>query len=122
MSRPRVVVADFQRGAMDLEQKILGDLADVEALAVSSEEQLWGRIEDAAAGMVYHTLKGTSATIGRLQKWRPRLRRAGVVDDVRSTWPPPRGMPVANVRDYGNEEVAASAIGLLLALTRGIAF
>jgi len=33
-----------------------------------------------------------------------------------------RGIPVANIPDYGTEEVADSAIGLTLALTRGIVF
>ena len=33
-----------------------------------------------------------------------------------------RGVPVANIPDYGSEEVADTAIGMMLALTRGIAF
>ena len=122
MSRPRVAVADFQRGEMDVEQKILGDLADVEALAVSSEEQLWGRVEDAAAVMVYHTLKVTQATIARLKNCRLIVRCGVGYDNVDYVFARSRGIPVANVPDYGNEEVADSAIGLMLALTRGIAF
>ncbi|MFN0017900.1 MAG: C-terminal binding protein [Pirellulaceae bacterium] len=122
MSRPRVIVADFQRGAMDVEQKILGDLADVEALAVSSEEQLWGRIEDAAAVMVYHTLKVTQATIGRLKNCKLIVRCGVGFDNVDHIFARSKGIPVANVPDYGNEEVADSAIGLLLSLARGIAF
>ncbi len=35
-------------------------------------------------------------------------------------WPAQLGIPVANVPDYGTEEVADSAIGMALALTRGI--
>ncbi|MGI8978776.1 MAG: C-terminal binding protein [Pirellulaceae bacterium] len=122
MSRPRVAVADFQRGAMDVEQKILGDLADVEALAVSSEEQLWGRVDDAAALMVYHTLKVTQATISRLKNCRLIVRCGVGYDNVDYVFARSRGIPVANVPDYGNEEVADSAIGLMLSLTRGIAF
>ena len=107
---------------MDVEQKILGDLANVEALAVSSEEQLWGRIEDAAAVMVYHTLKVTSATIGRLTNCKLIVRCGVGYDNVDHVFARSKGIPVANVPDYGNEEVADSAIGLLLALTRGIAY
>ena len=107
---------------MDVEQQILGDLANVEALAVSSEEQLWGRIEDAAAVMVYHTLKVTSATIGRLTNCKLIVRCGVGYDNVDHVFARSKGIPVANVPDYGNEEVADSAIGLLLALTRGIAY
>src|SRR4029079_14504658 len=112
----------FQKGAMDVEQKILGDLANVEALAVSSEEQLWGRIEDATAVMVYHTLKVTQATIARLKNCRLIVRCGVGYDNVDHVFARSRGIPVANVPDYGNEEVADSAIGMMLALTRGIAF
>ena len=122
MSLARVVIADFQHGSLEVEQEILKGLASVEALDVTSEEQLWGRVEDAEAIMVYHTLKVTRATIERLQKCRLIVRCGVGYDNVDHVYARSRGIPVANVPDYGNEEVADSAIGMMLALTRGIAF
>jgi D-3-phosphoglycerate dehydrogenase/C-terminal binding protein len=121
MTKARVVIADFQHGSLDIERGVLDDLATVEALDVSSEEQLWGRVEDADAIMVYHTLKVTRATIERLQKCRLIVRCGVGYDNVDHVYARSRGIPVANVPDYGTEEVADSAIGLMLALTRGIA-
>jgi len=122
MPQARVIIADFQKGAVDVEQKILGDLAEVVPLDVSSEEQLWGRVEDAAAIMVYHTLKVTQATLARLTHCKLIVRCGVGYDNVDYVFARSRGIPVANVPDYGNEEVADSALGLMLGLTRGIAY
>ncbi|MDX1947286.1 MAG: C-terminal binding protein [Pirellulaceae bacterium] len=120
MSQARVVIADFQHGSLAVEQGILGDLATVESLDVTAEEQLWGRVEDADAVMVYHTLKVTRATIERLARCKLIVRCGVGFDNVDFAFARSRGIPVANVPDYGNEEVADSAIGMMLALTRGI--
>ena len=122
MSQARVVIADFQHGSLDIEQSVLGDLATVESLDVTTEDQMWGRVEDADAIMVYHTIKVTRTTIERLQKCRLIVRCGVGFDNVDYAYARSRGIAVANVPDYGTEEVADSAIGLLLALTRGIAF
>jgi D-3-phosphoglycerate dehydrogenase/C-terminal binding protein len=121
MPHARVIIADFQHGSLEVEQEIIGDLAKVESLDVTKEDQMWGRIEDADAVMVYHTLKVTRATIERLTKCRLIVRCGVGYDNVDYAFARSRGIPVANVPDYGNEEVADSAIGLMLALTRGIA-
>src|SRR5687768_4452421 len=120
MSTPLVIIADFQHGSLEVEQGILGDLATVQSLDVSSEEQLWGRVEQADALMVYHTLKVTRATIERLARCRLIVRCGVGYDNVDHAFARSRGIPVANVPDYGTEEVADSAIGMLLALTRGL--
>jgi C-terminal binding protein len=122
MTLARVIIADFQHGSLAVEQEILQDLAMVESLDVTSEEQLWGRVEDADAIMVYHTLKVTRATIERLTRCKLIVRCGVGYDNVDYQFARSRGIPVANVPDYGNEEVADSAIGMLLALTRGIAY
>jgi D-3-phosphoglycerate dehydrogenase/C-terminal binding protein len=121
-AKARVVIADFQHGSLDVEQGVLGDLAQVESLDVTREEQMWGRVEDADALLVYHTIRVTRATIERLERCRMIVRCGVGYDNVDFEFARSRGIPVANVPDYGTEEVADSAVGLMLALTRGIAY
>lgn len=122
MPKARAVIADFQHGSLEVEQEILKDVATVESLDVHNESELWGRIEDADCIMVYHTLKVTKATIERLKHCKLIVRCGVGYDNVDHAFARTRGIPVANVPDYGTEEVADSAIGLMLALTRGINF
>lgn len=121
-AKARVVIADFQHGSLDVEQNVVGDLAIVESLDVTREEQMWGRVEDADAMLVYHTIKVTRATIERMTRCRLIVRCGVGYDNVDHEFARSRGIPLANVPDYGTEEVADTAIGLMLALTRGIAY
>jgi D-3-phosphoglycerate dehydrogenase/C-terminal binding protein len=121
MAKPaRIVIADFQHGSLAVEQEILGELATVISLDVTNEREMWGRVEDADGLMVYHTLKVTRATIERLNCCRLIVRCGVGYDNVDCEFARTRGIPVANVPDYGTEEVADSAIGMMLALMRGI--
>jgi D-3-phosphoglycerate dehydrogenase/C-terminal binding protein len=116
----KVVVADFIVETLVHEQRILGDVAEVVALNARTEEDLIGHIEDADAVMLYHTLSLTERTIGRLKKCKLLIRCGVGYDNVDVAAARKHGIPVANVPDYGTEEVADSAIGLALSLTRGI--
>lgn len=120
--RFKAVIADFINDDLLPEKRILGELADIEAVNAHDEEELVGHIEDADVIMLYHDLSLTRKTIERLNGCK-LIARCGVgcdnVDQVAAT---ERGIPVANVPDYGTEEVADSAIGLALAMTRGITF
>ncbi|MBA4067895.1 MAG: C-terminal binding protein [Isosphaera sp.] len=120
MPRFRVVVADFIADDLAPERGVLGDLADVSALDGRSEADLAGRVEDAAAVMLYHNLRLTRATIDRLRDCKLIVRCGVGFDNVDRAAARARGIPVANVPDYGTEEVADSAIGLTLTLARGI--
>jgi D-3-phosphoglycerate dehydrogenase/C-terminal binding protein len=122
MPLARAVIADFQHGSLEVEQEILQDLAVVESLDVHHESEMWGRIENADCIMGYHTLKVTKATIERLTNCKLIVRCGVGYDNVDHAFARTRGIPVANVPDYGTEEVADSAIGMLLALARGIVF
>jgi D-3-phosphoglycerate dehydrogenase/C-terminal binding protein len=104
----------------DHERRILGDVAEPVALNAQYEEELLGKVEDADALMLYHTLVLTERTIGRLRHCKLIVRCGVGYDNVDIAAARRHGIPVANVPDYGTEEVADSAIGLALSLTRGI--
>ncbi|MBN1344799.1 MAG: C-terminal binding protein [Phycisphaerae bacterium] len=118
--RAKVVIADFIRDELEPERRILGNLADVVALDATSEDQFGNRIDDADAIMVYHSLSVTRRTIERLTNCKLIIRCGVGFDNIDRTYARSRGIPVANVPDYGTEEVADSAIGMMLTMTRGV--
>ncbi|HEY1187355.1 MAG TPA: C-terminal binding protein [Gemmata sp.] len=122
MSRFRVVIADFLADDLSPERELLGDVADVVALNATSEADLVGHIETADAVMLYHNIAITTATLARLQNCKLIVRCGVGYDNVDFRAARARGIPVGNVPDYGTEEVADSAIGMMLSLTRGINF
>lgn len=122
MSQPRgkVVITDFITGDLAPERSILGPDVELTAPDAHHEEALWPAIDDADAIMLYHNLSLSGRTIQRLRQCRLIVRCGVGYDNVDHALARSRGIPVANVPDYGTEEVADSAIGLMLALTRGI--
>ena len=118
--RPRVVITDFIADSLEPERRILGDLADVVALDGYNEDNLPGKIEDAGAIMLYHNMELTRKTILGLNDCKLIVRCGVGYDNVDYILARERGISVANVPDYGTEEVADSAIGMMLTLTRGI--
>ncbi|MCL4205178.1 MAG: C-terminal binding protein [Pirellulaceae bacterium] len=121
MSRAfHVVITDLLNDNLRPEREVLDDLAEVTALQARSEAELVGRIERADAVIVYHEVALTRATIERLQQCRVIVRGGVGFDNVDGAFARQRGIPLANTPDYGSEEVADSALGMLLSLTRGI--
>lgn len=120
MPRPRVVIADFVNDDLAPEREVLGDLADIVALDARTETELQGRVDNADAVMLYHDVGIRRDTIARLTNCKLIVRCGVGFDNVDHRFARERGIPVCNVPDYGTEEVADSAIGLMLALVRGI--
>ena len=116
----RVVVTDFVADGLEPERAVLEGVARLEALGATHEDELAGRVEDADAVMMYHSLSITRRTIERLRNCRLIVRCGVGVDNVDHAYAAARGIAVANVPDYGTEDVADTAIGMMLALTRGI--
>jgi D-3-phosphoglycerate dehydrogenase/C-terminal binding protein len=105
---------------LEHERRVLGELAEPVALAASAEDDLLGRVEDADALMLYHTISLTERTLSRLPRCRLIVRCGVGYDNVDIAAARRHGIPVANVPDYGTEEVADTALGLALTMIRGI--
>ena len=121
-ARAKVVITDFASEPLDCERRILGDFADVVALDARDESELAGRIEDADAVMMYHCLSIGEATINALKHCKLIVRCGVGFDNVDRAAARRRGIDVANVPDYGTEDVADTALGMALTLSRGIHF
>jgi D-3-phosphoglycerate dehydrogenase/C-terminal binding protein len=121
-TRHEVIITDLIGDDLAPERDVLGDLARVTALRAHSEAELVGRVEQADALIVYHELSVTETTISRLERCKIIVRGGVGYDNVDGRYARQRGIPLANVPDYGSEEVADSALGMLLTMTRGIHF
>lgn len=117
----KVVITDVLADALEPEREVLGELASVVALNARSEAELEGRIEEADALIVCNLVTLGPRSLQRLKRCRVIVRAGVGYDNIDLSAARERGIPVVNVPDYCAEEVADSAIGLLLALTRGIA-
>jgi len=118
--RFNVCITDFLSDELDVEHRILGDIADVHALNANTEDDLQGRIEQADAIMMYHNVSVTRRTIESLRHCKLIVRCGVGVDNVDWKAARAKGIAVGNVPDYGTEEVADSAIGMMLTMVRGI--
>jgi D-3-phosphoglycerate dehydrogenase/C-terminal binding protein len=115
-----IIITDFiTPGDTVAEQNILDGVGTVTAIDGKSEADLMGHIEDADAIMIYHLIGMSRDAIARLKRCKV-IARCGVgYDHVDHAFARKCGIPVVNVPDYGTEEVADSAITLMLSLTRG---
>lgn len=116
----KVPITDYVAPPPLYEERVLGDLAEIPCLEESNEARLAGRIEDADALIVFHTIRISADAIGRLRKCRAIVRCGVGYDNVDLAAAGARGIYVCNVPDYGTDEVADHALALMLALARGL--
>jgi C-terminal binding protein len=121
MTKFKVPITDYVPFPALYEEKVLADIADVPCLDQGEESGLSGKVEDADALIVFHTIRISAATIGRLKKCRAIVRCGVGYDNVDLAAAGGKGIYVCNVPDYGTDEVADHALALMLALARGLA-
>ena len=115
----KVVITDLVVPPAEPEETILGGLAKVECLQARSIDELKGRVDDADAIILFHEVAMTAEVIDRLEKCRVIVRGGVGYDAVDFRRAAERAIPVCNVPDYGVDEVADQAIGMMIALNRG---
>ncbi|WP_237226422.1 C-terminal binding protein [Rubinisphaera sp. JC750] len=118
-SRPLVVVTDFIAEPLEREREILGEDAEVVALNAVHEDELASVADRAVALLVYHGISLTERSLSQLKQCRLIVRCGVGIDNVDCEAARRFGIDVANVPDYGTEEVADSTMALTLSLTRG---
>ena len=111
--------ADVPHGEDDsLEREVLASCAEVTSLQLKSDQDFEAYASRADAIILWHHLQITAPLIGKLSKTRLIVRNGVGYDNVDIVAAAKAGIAVANVPDYGTEEVADHAIALTLALVR----
>lgn len=102
----------------EIETEALRDCADVRLLVIDRESDFFPYAGEADGIILWHHLQFSAEVIARLIKTRIIARTGVGYDNVDIAAAAERGIAVANVPDYGTEEVADHAITLALALIR----
>jgi D-3-phosphoglycerate dehydrogenase/C-terminal binding protein len=116
----QVLITDSVKPPLLQECQVLQDIADIRCLRATPEQPLKELVSDADALIVYHESTITPEVIDRMSHCRVIVRGGVGVDNIDLKAATNRGIRVCNIPDYGVDEVADHALGLLLALHRGI--
>ncbi len=115
----RVVITDCLAPPVQIEDKALAGIARVDCLMAKSTEALRGQLDDADGIILYHEVTLTNEVLSELKQCQVIVRGGVGYDNVDVRAAGERGIKVCNVPDYGVDEVADHAIGMLLACMRG---
>jgi D-3-phosphoglycerate dehydrogenase/C-terminal binding protein len=115
----RVAITDCLAPPATIEDTVLAGLAHVECLQARSVADLKNRLSPFHGLLVYHDVSLPAELIAELDQCRVIVRCGVGYDNIDLAAAGRRGIPVCNVPDYGVDEVADHAIGMMLACTRG---
>ena len=102
----------------DIETEALRGCADVRLLVIDRESDFFPYADQADGIILWHHLQFTAEVIARLSRTRIIARTGVGYDNVDIAAAAAHGIAVANVPDYGTEEVADHAVALAMALVR----
>jgi phosphoglycerate dehydrogenase-like enzyme len=102
----------------DIETEALRGCAGVRLLVLDRESDFYPYAEEADGIILWHHLRFSAEVIAHLTRTRIIARTGVGYDNVDIAAAAARGIAVANVPDYGTEEVADHAVALALALVR----
>jgi len=118
----RVAITNYLSPPAEIEEEALRGVAAVECLGARSEADLDDRFEAADGLIVFHEITISAASLERLKRCRVLVRCGVGFDNVDLAAAGRLGIYVCNVPDYGVDEVADHAIGLMIACARKIVY
>lgn len=122
--RPAVAILDSAHNRYvqmpDIEIGLLDSIADVTHEIVDSLDGLGERLARYDAIISWHTVPLERAVLAKLTRCVGIVRAAVGFDNIDIAFAAERGIPVANIPDYGTEEVADHSMALILALARNL--
>jgi C-terminal binding protein len=118
-SMHRVVITDCLEPPVKIEETALAGLARLDCLMAKSTDELVGKLGNADGIILYHEVTLTNDILSELKQCKVIVRGGVGYDNVDIQAAGALGIPVCNVPDYGVDEVADHAIGMMLACMRG---
>jgi len=112
----KVVITDYFKNSK-IEQKILGKNIKIVRLDPKNKNQFSKEIIDADALLVWHA-KINKDVIKKLKKCKAIVRYGVGIDTIDINYARKKNIVCANTPDYGVNEVADTAVGLIISLAR----
>ena len=116
----RVVITDYWAPPADVEQSQLTTIARVDCLQAKQESDLHGQVGDVDGVILCQEISLTRETIPEFTQCQVIVRCGVGFDNVDLKVAGEHGILVCNVPDYGVDEVADHAIGMMLGCNRGL--
>jgi phosphoglycerate dehydrogenase-like enzyme len=117
----KVLVPDAHMRDLDIERSVSGDAIDYivydELEPNAIPDAVWG---DCDAVLIWHRMRLNADAVAKLKKCRLIVRVGVGFDNVDTAACRARGIPVANVPNYGTTEVADHALAMMLYIVRGL--
>lgn len=120
--RAKVVLTDYVWESLDVEQRILGDLADLVALQTRKPDEFLPQARDCDALLNTYAGPITADTMAQMPRCRIIARYGIGVDTIDLEAATAAGIIVTNNPGYCIEEVAEHTMALLLACARKVVF
>ncbi|MGE5523292.1 MAG: C-terminal binding protein [Rhodospirillaceae bacterium] len=121
-AKAKVVLTDYVWESLDVERKILGDLAELEPMQTKKPEEFLAAAADCDALLNTYAGPITAEAMARMPKCKIIARYGIGVDTIDLKAATEAGIIVTNNPTYCIEEVAEHTMALLLSAARKIAF
>src|SRR5919199_2027658 len=121
-AKAKVVVTDYVWDSLSVEEKTLGDVADLKALKAKTAEDFLSEAQDCDALLNTYAGPITADAMARMPKCKIIARYGIGVDTIDLKAATEAGIIVTNNPTYCVEEVAEHTMALLLACARKVVF